>query len=1165
MNTAHLRRSPRLPSTPIAALGAPLTAPAIARGRPRFGGPVRWGALGALLAASPALAWDPDAGVVPSLTSGATLSATSGTSLSLVLDGLDDTHWTSDSCFPQGFLTRADLNPALGACTGGGCTLSSAGTGVEATDGSIYTGAAVNASGGVASLRVPFASARPLVEVAYRGAGAAVDLYAETSAGEVFVGTYGAGDAYSLRRYTAPSGSISALVARSAGNFNTTELAAVDGPCVESVVADLGSVQDVGWVRSRHWAGGRARSTTLSTSLDGLSWTPAATLDPAALGAVLIEVPSPARARYLKVSYETLGADYDKVYLWELDAWNADGPHGPMPAAGVAPTDLRTMLGVNGIWGWGTGAYTDLLGAGAGASRYAPVASHGRSYHNLSWDVTDPDIVPDYSVMSTAGTQANWWLDWDREYGAWTAAGLSVYATVQFLNTTNPSWTWDDPYGAAYAYAYAFARHFGPTAGTGDVLAVEAGNEPWDYTAAFYTEVLEGFVDGVHDGDPAMIVMPCALQASDPQAETETGGHYLGARVPEAVGPLLDAINIHSYSYAINPAGTRIAVQPEDPRSTQREVLDAMRWRDENLPGTPLWLTEWGWDSTGAGESCTGSDCVTERAQALYAVRGALMWSRLGLDRATWFFYANDGSCDTLYCRSGLTGSVHTGFAPKASFIALQALIATLGDRRVVGVLQEDDEAWAYLLGGADGVADHLVAWRPVAEADTDVAEVRFSGLPAPIAAWTLAGVNPAGERVALPTVDAEGLLLEISSAPLVVSFVEAGGADGGADGGTDGGADGGADGGTDGGTDAGADGGTDGAADGGADGATDGGADGGADATGDDTDETDEADIIVIVKVPKEEGCATPGSDGARGLLAGLALVAVAGVGRRRRRGGAGAAAASAPQLAPQLQGPQQGEQRAQGQGEEQRLPRRPRPGLAEAEPHRVARQGGQQEIGEEDQELMAQAERLRGPLQGRRGAHGLARLLPERPAGLGSLAGPHPLGGGHQLGAAEVVLGEQPRHRAIGAAGHIAAGLAGHEGAELVAAAAVADRREARGAGAHGPPRVKLRARPWREPGAGASAWRWRAPSGRALMHCSSGADSPSSSLSRSGSSSSLSSTSAWCRCAAAASRARRRPASPKRRRGSPSPSSIGSPAGPAATRRRGPSGPKASHHRA
>lgn len=722
-----------------------------------------------------ARAWDADAGVVRSLTDGATVTANSNASdAARVLDGDDNTAWASEACFPTGFLSRTDLNPLLDQCAAGGCTLTGTADPSSATDASFYTGAAVALSSGAATMRVPLAAATTVDEVAFRGFGGPVDVYAETTAGEVLLGTYATTSAYTMIRYAAPAEPITAVVLRATSTFTATEVAAYAGPCTATVVVDLGVDAEIGVVRSRHWAGGSGLASSLQASRDGATWTTLAELDPDALGAVETHLGSPVVARYLAVRQEVSESDWTKVYLWELDAWDANGRHGPLPAARPAQVTYADLVGVNGIWGWGTGDWSDHAAPGTGPALYAEVATHARNYHNLNWDVTDPDHVPDYDHMSTEGTEAQGWLDWDREYGAWTAAGLTVDASIQFTDSSNPASSWNDPYAAAYGYARAFATHFGPTSGTGAIRSIEAGNEPWDYAASFYTEVLRGFVDGAAAGDPAMIVLPGALQASDPDSESENGGDYIGARVPEEVGTRLGAINLHSYSYLNDTTGERIAVWPEHAASSFRSVVDGLRWRDANLPATPVWLTEWGWDSDGAGEACNDGECVSEAAQAVYAVRGALIAGRLGLARATWFFYANIDGVETLYGRSGLTSSPSTDFQKKASFLALQGLRARVGDRVFVSAVEEDDDAWIYALGSPDGTVTHLVGWRPVDAADATTFTVTVDA-PAATHAWTLAGLDPAGEAAPLPPHGADGLTLTLSATPLVIELGDGG------------------------------------------------------------------------------------------------------------------------------------------------------------------------------------------------------------------------------------------------------------------------------------------------------------------------------------------------------------------------------------------------------
>ena len=89
-----------------------------------------------------------------------------------------------------------------------------------------------------------------------------------------------------------------------------------------------------------------------------------------------------------------------QVYIWEIDAFDQFGEYGAPPAPTPNPNTFRQMLGVNGIWGWGWGRSSPSLAPGQGAAVYAPVASYARNYHNLNWDVTDPDYDPGYDRMA---------------------------------------------------------------------------------------------------------------------------------------------------------------------------------------------------------------------------------------------------------------------------------------------------------------------------------------------------------------------------------------------------------------------------------------------------------------------------------------------------------------------------------------------------------------------------------------------------------------------------------------------------------------------------------------------------------------------------------------------------------------------------------------------
>ena len=302
-------------------------------------------------------------------------------------------------------------------------------------------------------------------------------------------------------------------------------------------------------------------------------------------------------------------------------------------------------------------------------------------------------------------------------------------------------------------------------------------NEP-DYAAALYSDILLGMARGAKAADPRMRVLPGIVVGHDLLADGFMNASHLQH---------LDGLNTHVYAYHGGSRG-RVAAHPESKVSLmRRELLQQVRFRDAHLPGLPLYVSEWGWDSAGGGEECGFSECVSERAQALYAVRGALLLARLGVERASWFFASNIKAEALMrgevhrFSRSGLTASADRGFAPKQSLRAFEQLVALLGQRHFVRVLREDDEAWVYALGHANGTATHVAAWRPV-DGD-DSAQRRISldvqtlGTVTPGETWEFSGLVPSASeagrlRAMKPRVrNSSHWELTIRSAPLVVAL----------------------------------------------------------------------------------------------------------------------------------------------------------------------------------------------------------------------------------------------------------------------------------------------------------------------------------------------------------------------------------------------------------
>lgn len=503
-------------------------------------------------------------------------------------------------------------------------------------------------------------------------------------------------------------------------------------------------------------------------SEDGVDWVKVKDLDPDNLDTYVTRLDQQILIGFIAVRHYVYERDYQKCYVWEISAYDTFGVYGPYPGSVPSPYSIRNILGVNGIWGWQTGSYSDLLPPSQGTRLYNQINSHARNYHNMNWDVLEPSSVPDYEAMANGGgTEVHWWLNWDREYIVWSTDFDIGYATVQFTNKPDdmPFEKWTNPYDNGYNFGLAYALHFGNGTGTGHIYAMEIGNEPWDYPVEFYPEVFLGMAKGAFDAKSDILILPCALQADDAFAVN----NYLGHNFNETHSAYVDAVNTHIYSFLRTESGERISVQPEHPDSAFNGIRNTLRWRDANIPDLPIWVTEWGWDSDGVGEDCTNTECVSEDLQAVYGIRGLMILARLGIEKAAWYFFANTENCNTLFCRSGLTGSVNTNFMKKKVFNAFDALLSIIDGDHFNAVIQEDSAAFIYRLGDISGQDRHLILWRPIADYDESPVDVVFEYDGRPLWTWLISGDTNVGEEVPNPSVDGNMWTAELTAVPMVV------------------------------------------------------------------------------------------------------------------------------------------------------------------------------------------------------------------------------------------------------------------------------------------------------------------------------------------------------------------------------------------------------------
>lgn len=715
--------------------------------------------------------WDPNAGLWPSPIQSATITASStdGSATSAIIDNDESSGWHSESAFPSGFMDRSDKNIFLNLPMQ--LSFSSPITTVKSMDGNIKTPDNISAVGGKAWMRMDFNSAHYIHLLSLKSSSNNGDITIKAyfpNGDSIVAGTYTTADHYSLKKLTLDS-TVAAIKLISNASFSLFEIAALDQILFEDVVTDFGSPQQIGWIYTCFHNSQWIDSVHFDVSNDSTNWATVAKPRVDYYFTLPFAVRPLQNKRYARLRLFIKEQDYAKAELFEFDIRDQNGTYGPMPTAAAASRPISQLMGINGIRGWGHEHGSQTLTTSEGAYLYNKVASCGRNYQNMSWDTQDPDITPDYSNMP--GGLKFTWLNWDTEYNIWDSAGLAVEASIQFLNSSQPQSTWNNPYQAAYNYGYSFAHHFGPTHGVGNVEAMEIGNEPWDYNATFYRTVLKGMAEGAKAADTAMKVFSCALQAADPSEEKVNSGNYIGQRLTATEAPFLDGINSHHYSYAIdNVTGKRIGTYPENPLSTFRQILSDLRFRNANMPGKEYRLTEWGWGSDGAGQFCTVSEGVSETAQALYAARGLFMLDRLGVDKAFWYFYGNLPGWGSVYSRCGLTGTVDDGSPRKKSFYAFQMIMEKMGNSYFLNVLHEDDNGWAYLYGDSLGNPTYAVAWKPIEASDNSTSSLNLN-LPAMVdSTWAIDG-TPGGTYIAPPTMTGKTSTVQVSATPVLLKL----------------------------------------------------------------------------------------------------------------------------------------------------------------------------------------------------------------------------------------------------------------------------------------------------------------------------------------------------------------------------------------------------------
>ncbi len=404
-----------------------------------------------------------------------------------------------------------------------------------------------------------------------------------------------------------------------------------------------------------------------------------------------------------------------------------------------------------------------------------------REYHNWMWN--EGNLSEDYKGYPNneiAFEPAAMGWDFDRYYANLSGMGLMVAPDIK----QNTLWMAEKDYGRLVAkpvtkssdpldpfsyeahagFLFQYGARYGQNKHKNEVLKLagdqgkltgmnlvryyENWNEHdrwWMGRGEYFTPYeFAAMCSADYDGHKGAIGSNVGLKVADPSAKMIMSGlarpevehlkavklwsdYYRGGSVP------FDVINIHHYSNSsgVQHGGDKVyGISPEDDDLKGR-MERFVQYRDEQMPGKELWITEFGYDTH--PESPQGVPEIgsfsREEVQAQWIVRSYLELAASGIDRAAMYMLRDvDPHDPTQYSTSGLTECQDSSWRPKASWFYVSAL-----RNRLWGMVYDQEveikgqKVKAYRFTMPNGRQSAYVLWSPTSEA------VELNGVQLPL------------------------------------------------------------------------------------------------------------------------------------------------------------------------------------------------------------------------------------------------------------------------------------------------------------------------------------------------------------------------------------------------------------------------------------------------
>jgi serine/threonine-protein kinase ATR len=195
--------------------------------------------------------------------------------------------------------------------------------------------------------------------------------------------------------------------------------------------------------------------------------------------------------------------------------------------------------------------------------------------------------------------------------------------------------------------------------------------------------------------------------------------------------------------------------------------LEALcKWRDAHAPGKPVWITEFGYDSstkTANGESAKWVG-VSDTQQAQWLVRSLLVFSAMPVQRAYVYFF-NDEDQPSVHASSGITRH----FKPKPAFHALRHLQRVLGDCRYARTVQNEAEGLRVQEYRSDAGTRVWVVW--LASGKDQSRDATLQHLPGKVALAERMPLGPETPACEVKQDSAGNLEVRVDESPVYLVF----------------------------------------------------------------------------------------------------------------------------------------------------------------------------------------------------------------------------------------------------------------------------------------------------------------------------------------------------------------------------------------------------------